>query len=61
MARYSTACLGFAIAFFLFPSMVLGANIWVGTYNNYWGSFDEDYMVWASTKTFHVGDVLGEY
>ena len=61
MARYSTAYVGLTMAFFVFSSMVLGAEIWVGTSDNYWGSFDEDYMAWAATKTFHVGDVLGEY
>ncbi|XP_061996273.1 stellacyanin-like [Rosa rugosa] len=57
MARYSTASLGLVIAFFVFPSMVLSAQYWVGGGDG-WGSWEEDYMKWAAGETFHVGDVL---
>lgn len=62
MARYGrTVSLGLLIVFFVFPSMVLSAEYWVGGVPDGWGMFEEDYMNWAASKTFHVGDVLREY
>ncbi|KAL6126025.1 hypothetical protein ACLB2K_074076 [Fragaria x ananassa] len=59
MARYGrTVSLGLVIVFFVFPSMVLSAEYWVGGVPDGWGMFEEDYMNWAASKTFHVGDVL---
>ncbi|PRQ57701.1 putative cupredoxin [Rosa chinensis] len=58
MARFNTASLGLVIVFFVFPSMVLSAQYWVGDDDIGWGTFGEDYMRWAASKNFHVGDVL---
>ena len=65
MAGFSRASLGLVIALFVFPSVVLSETYYVGGSVEYdkfhWGQFIIDYMLWASDKTFHVGDVLGEY
>ncbi|XP_061995917.1 uncharacterized protein LOC133713903 isoform X2 [Rosa rugosa] len=56
MARRSAGLV--LIAFFVFPSMVLGFTEFVVGGNDGWKAGVVDYSAWASGYTFSAGDVL---